>query len=285
MVKLLPLLLLPLFLGCEKMLFYPDHHVYRTPDHENLVYRDIYFNSTDGTRLHGWWIEPAGISKGLMVVVHGNAQNLTSHYGSWVWLVKSGYELFIFDYRGYGKSEGEPELAKAVEDTAAALHYADEHFDGETYVCGQSLGGVLLINVLASGGHDNYRLAIIDSAYSDLEAMGREVLSRSFVTWPFQWVSYLALTDSYNPVDKVAGIQLPLLFIAGSADNIIPANNTWQLFDAASRPREMWLVEGAGHIRAMDRPGIQKALLKYLKTLPVQADYSVLKIYDNADSP
>ena len=267
------------------MVFHPDHHVYRTPDLDGISYSDIYFDSTDGTSLHSWWLKPSGASKGMMVVVHGNAQNLTAHYRGWIWLVEAGYELFIFDYRGYGRSEGEPEIEKAIEDTSAALHYASEHYDGRLYVCGQSLGGVLLSNVLADEAHEEYRLAVIDSAYSDLEEMGRDVLSRSFVTWPFQWVSYLVLTDSYNPVDKVSHIRTPLLFIAGSADNIISPNHSWQLFDAASRPREMWLIKGAGHIRAMDDPIIQQALLNYMERVPFEPEYSEMKIYDNIDQP
>ena len=283
MYKTLFLFVLIIFSGCSNMVFHPDSHVYRTPDKYELLYQDIDFTSSDGTMLHGWWLKPQTDSKGLMVVVHGNAQNLSAHFVSWVWLVEAGYELFIFDYRGYGKSEGEEELDKVIEDTTAALHYAREHYEGDLYVSGQSLGGVLLTNALAREPYPRYKLAIIDSCYSDLEEMGKDVLSRSFITWPFQWVSYLVLTDEYNPIDRVGKIDVPMLFIAGSKDAIIPPNNSWQLFDAASRPKEFWLVNTAGHTNAMNNPTIQRDLLEYLKAIPVEPDYSALKIYDNLD--
>lgn len=285
MVRSLLLTLLLLFSGCERMLFHPDHRVYRTPDDDAFSYSDIYFDSEDGTRLHGWWVRPEGDSKGLMVIVHGNAQNLSAHYRGWIWLVESGYELFIFDYRGYGKSEGQPGLAEAVEDTRAALEFAMERHQGSRFVCGQSLGGVLLSNALASGPDLGHRSVIIDSAYSGLEEMGRHVLSRSYLTWPLQWLAYPLLSDEYDAVDRVTQIKAPLLFVAGSSDSIIPPNNSWQLFDAAMRPKEMWLVEGAGHISAFDGPVMQKALLKYLEDVPVASEYSAMKIYDNIDRP
>jgi len=267
------------------MLFHPDHRVYRTPSEDHLSYEEHYFTSQDGTRLHGWWVSPQGVSKGVMVVVHGNAQNLSAHYRGWVWLVKAGYELFIFDYRGYGKSEGEPGLKPAIEDTMAALEFARKHSQSPLFACGQSLGGVLLSNALASGPYTDYQLAIIDSAYSELEEMGRTVLSRSFLTWPFQWVAYPVLSDAYDPLDKIAQVRVPLLFIAGSQDSIIPPNNSWQLFDAASRPREIWLVKGAGHIRAMDELVIQKALLDYLQKGATNSRYSEMRIYDEIERP
>ncbi len=279
------MILLLLFSGCERMLFHPDHTVYRTPDDDALSYRDIYFDSHDGTHLHGWWVQPEGDSKGLMVIVHGNAQNLSAHYRGWIWLVESGYELFIFDYRGYGKSEGEPGLAEAVEDTRAALEFVKLHHQGRQFVCGQSLGGVLLSSALAIEPALDHRLVIIDSAYSGLEEMGRHVLSRSYITWPFQWLAYPLLTDEYDAVDKVTKINSPLLFVAGSSDSVIPPNNSWQLFDAATRPKEMWLVEGAGHISVFDGEVMQKALLQYLEDVPVSSEYSAMKIYDNVNRP
>lgn len=261
------------------MLFHPDHKVYRTPLEDGLAYEDIYFHTKDDTRLHAWWVKPESRSKGVMLVVHGNAQNLSAHYRGWVWLVKAGYALFIFDHRGYGRSEGEPDLGSGVDDTRVALEYVSTHYTGPYFACGQSLGGVLLSDALASEAFEAYQLAIIDSAYSELEAMGRTVLSRSYLTWPFQWLAYPLLTDAYDPIDGVAAIKVPLLFIAGSQDGIIPPNNSWQLFDAATPPKEMWLVQGAGHIRALDEAVVRKALLKRMEEDGWDQEYSQMRIY------
>jgi uncharacterized protein len=137
-MRTLTLLVLTAFLfqGCTSMFFYPDKLTYRTPDFYGLAYDEVYFDSHDKTRLHAWHIYPHASSVGLIFVAHGNAQNLSSHFASWGWLVEEGYELFIFDYRGYGKSEGESSLAGSIEDTKAALDYLQKHYDKEYFACG-----------------------------------------------------------------------------------------------------------------------------------------------------
>jgi alpha-beta hydrolase superfamily lysophospholipase len=284
MRTVISLIIVLLLGGCEAMLFFPDHKRYSSPEQFSIAYEEIRFLSVDGTALHGWWMRPSQpLSKGLMVVAHGNAQNISAHFESWVWLVESGYEVFIFDYRGYGESEGDAAIKAAIDDTAAALEYAQKHHEGALFACGQSLGGMLLINALHEGDFDRYRLAIIDSSYSDLEALGQTVLSRSYLTWLFQWLAYPLLTDRYNPVDKVADVTIPLLFVAGGADRKIPPNNSWQLFDAAKRPKEFWLVPAARHIELFKHPEMRERLLEYLEKRPGSDQPSALKIFDNLD--
>ena len=281
---IVPFILVLFFGGCESMLFFPDHKRYSTPEQFAVAYREVHFLSADKTRLHGWWMRPSlPPSKGVMVVAHGNAQNLSAHFESWVWLVEAGYEVFIFDYRGYGESEGKASIAGAIDDTAAALAYAGAHYSGPLFACGQSLGGMLLINALHGGEFDRYRLAIIDSSYSDLEALGQTVLARSYLTWPFQWLAYPLLSDRYDPVDRVADLKIPLLFVAGGADLKIPPNNSWQLFDAARRPKEFWLVPQADHIGIFRYRAMREQLLKYLEKTPCGDQPSTLKIFDNLD--
>lgn len=269
--------------GCSGMLFHPDNRLYDTPGAHGVAYEEVYFASSDATRLHGWWLKPQGRSKGVMVVAHGNAENLSSHFRGWVWLAKEGYGVFIFDYRGYGKSDGEAGLDGAVADTVAALRYAQDRFDGALYACGQSLGGVLLLNALAQERYPRYRGIIIDSSYSTLERVAGEVLAKSWLTWPFQWVPYLSVKGEHDPIKKLGRIHQPLLFVAGGRDGIISPNHSWQLFDAARRPKEFWLVPEAGHIDAMSRPAVQKALLEFLAEPATPSRYSAMKIYDNLD--
>lgn len=283
MYRILLLLSWLLLSGCEKALFHPDSYLYRTPDAYQLQYEEHCFDAADGTKLHGWWLKPATVSKGLMVVAHGNAQNISSHFTGWVWLVKAGYELFIYDYRGFGASGGSLGLAEAVSDTQRAMHYAAKRYRGDKYLCGESIGGLLVINALSRESFDNYRFAIIHSGMSDLQELGREVMARGWLSWPFQWLAYPLLSDEYDPIDKLGDVSVPLLFVAGSADRVIPANHSWQLFDAAKRPKEFWLVPGAGHIGAFESETVQRELLDYLEHYPDASKPSTMKIFDNFD--
>jgi alpha-beta hydrolase superfamily lysophospholipase len=266
--------------GCGSMVFYPDQKVYATPSDFNLTYREAVFPSLDGTRLSGWWIEPEARPKGTVLVAHGNAQNISAHFSLFDWLVRAGYEVFIFDYRGYGKSQGEPDLEGSVRDTRAALGYVLGEREGAIMVIGQSLGAVLLMNALSRSGTGRISLAVFDSAFASLPQAGQDTLSRSFLTWPFQWSAYLALTDAYDPIELVATLEVPKLFLAGSKDRVVSPNHSWQLFDASSQPRAFWLVTGAGHIGALNHPVVQRRFLAFLHRPDFDADASAMLIFD-----
>jgi len=264
--------------GCTSVVFQPDSYIYRTPTDYNLTYKEHTFINDD-IRLNAWWIKPKIPSKGLLFVVHGNAQNMSAHFTSWVWLVASGYEVFIFDYRGYGASEGEPDLEEAISDVNIALDYLETQYKKPYILSGESLGGTLAINALALKARPQIQLAIIDSTFSDLEVLGTEIMRRSYLTWPFYPLAYPLLDGDYNAIDVVADIKTPLLFVAGSKDTTISPNHSWQLFDAATPPKLFWLDTKAGHINTFENPYMQKELLEFLKAPKFSNHYDEMKIY------
>src|SRR4051794_28452662 len=101
--------------GCGHMLFQPIREELNHP--EDFGYRPdrVSFASEDGTRLSGWYFK-AKDPKGVIVFFHGNGENISTHFAALVWVLDHGYEFFIFDYRGYGASEGELDRAGAVSD-------------------------------------------------------------------------------------------------------------------------------------------------------------------------
>lgn len=273
-------MMLLLLSGCESLLFHPDRQHYASPVDFNISYSAVTFGSGDGTRLSGWWIEPPGERLGTVLVAHGNAQNLSSHFTGFGWLARAGYEVFIFDYRGYGASQGEPTLPGAIEDTRAALNYVLQSRSSGITVIGQSLGGALLINALAQSANGRIELAVFDSTFASLPLAGEEVLARSLLTWPFQWSAQLLLTGKYDPILFVPSLKVPKLYLAGSKDAIVSPNQSWQLFSASSRPRAFWLVEGAGHIGAFDAVPVQRRLLQLLRMPYFDPETSAMLIFD-----
>ena len=131
------LLALPLLLlgGCvESMFYYPDRVRYETPDALGLRYERVRFQSTDGTALSGWFIPAAGRAdpreaKGTVIHFHGNAQNMSSHWRFVAWLPKQDFNVFVFDYRGYGDSEGKPEPRGVFEDSGSAIDHVRSRAD------------------------------------------------------------------------------------------------------------------------------------------------------------
>lgn len=282
-VKLYLLVLISVFYqGCSSHFFYPDKTVYRTPAYYDLKYEDVYFKSQDNTPLHAWHIYPRVPSKGLLFVAHGNAQNLSSHFISWVWLIEKGYEVFIFDYREYGKSKGKSTIEGSIDDTKAALNYLESFYKEEYVAVGQSLGGTMLLNALSDRDNSKIKSIVIDSTFTGFSEIASEKMNSTWLTWPFQWIPNLSLSDAYDAKDRVNNINKPLLFIHGSLDRVIPVNESWALFELSKAPRELWIVKGAEHTQGLDKAPVRKDFLYFLHS-DIQyyaPHYSRMKIYE-----
>ena len=120
-------LVLSLAMLCRRcvgqMFYYPDNKVYGTPAEHGLKFEEVTFHSKDGTKLSGWFVPAKGDPKGTVIHFHGNAQNMTAHFDFVSWLPSEGFNLFVFDYRGYGKSAGKPNRKGVYEDSLAAVDY------------------------------------------------------------------------------------------------------------------------------------------------------------------
>jgi uncharacterized protein len=133
-------LLLP---DCTFMFFRPTRQFIDDPLVTKYAPQDIFFKSLDGVSLHGWHFR-ARNEKGAVLICHGNAENISTHAKLDLWLVDAGYSVFIFDYRGFGRSEGTPDIRGVHRDAEAALEtllftLPRERKDG-VFVFGKSLG-------------------------------------------------------------------------------------------------------------------------------------------------
>jgi len=260
-----PMIILALSLSCQGcvggMFYYPDKEVYDTPARHGLPYEEVTFPSRDGTRLTGWFIPSVGAPKGTVIHFHGNAQNMTSHFGFVSWLPGQGFNLFVFDYRGYGKSAGKPDRQGLYEDSLAALDYVAgrpgiDH--DRLLVLGQSLGGANAIVALGSSPRKSVRAVAIDSTFSSYRRIVRDKIGDmpllSLLRWPLSW---LIIGDELSPEQYVSKIApTPLLIIHGSADPVIPYHHGKRLFDLAGEPKQLWTVAGGEHTSAfMDASG------------------------------
>lgn len=249
--------------GCANRLFFqPNRVVYQTPSDKQLPYEAVRFASLDGTSLSGWFI-PArgnarGNARGTVVHLHGNAQNMTAHYGYVDWLPAAGYNLFVFDYRGYGISEGRPSRHGLYEDSVAALRTvaARPDVNGQRIlVIGQSLGGANAIAALARHEIPGIRAIVIESTFASYRAIVRDKIAMipllSLLRWP---LSFVVVSNGYSPDAGIARLPpVPVLFIHGTDDTIIPYTHGERLFARAREPKTLWSVEGGNHTEAFSR--------------------------------
>lgn len=247
----LPLSLSLLLGGCvQSMFYYPDRVRYETPDSLGLRYERVQFQSADGTRLAGWFIPAVGRqnpkeAKGTVVHFHGNAQNMSTHWRFVAWLPRQDYNVFVFDYRGYGESEGKPEPKGVFEDSSAALNYVRSRGDIDPQrllVFGQSLGGTNAIAVVGSGNRAGVKAAAIESTFYSYSSIANDKLTGAG----------LLVGDDYAASKYVAAVApIPLLLIHGTADNVIPLAHSQRLLAVAREPKRLVEVPGAGHLEPM----------------------------------
>lgn len=247
--------------GCVGGMFYqPDRTVYDTPDRHGLKYEEVDFQSKDGTRLSGWFIPAVGTPKGTVIHFHGNAQNMTAHFGFVSWLPAQGFNLFVFDYRGYGKSAGKASRRGLYEDSLAALDYIATRpgLDAnKLLVLGQSLGGANAIAAVGSRPPGGVRAVVIDSAFASYRGIVHDKIAVMPLLSVFRTpLSHLLIGNSLSPEAVVANIApTPLLIIHGTSDPVIPYSHGQRLFELAREPKQFWTIQGGDHTEAFADAG------------------------------
>ncbi|MHC4064275.1 MAG: alpha/beta hydrolase [Planctomycetota bacterium] len=228
--------------------------VYDRPEEHGLCYESVSFDSRDGTGLQGWFLPAVGQAHGTVVHCHGNAGNITGHYRFVAWLPKRGFNVLCFDYRGYGRSEGQPTREGTVLDTHAAIDYVTTRSEvdpGRVVLFGQSLGGTVAV-VVATQRDDLAGLAI-EGAFAAYQGEAHFVCRQTWWLWGLAGVISRFFVapglDAITCVDRIGAI--PKLFICGTADTIVPYRQTVALYKSAAEPKDLWVVEGGGHAEAL----------------------------------
>jgi fermentation-respiration switch protein FrsA (DUF1100 family) len=180
-----------------------------------------------------------------VVHFHGNGQNLTSHWRFLEWLPPRGFNLFVFDYRGYGDSAGRPEPRGVFEDCNSALNHVRSRPDvdpGKLLMFGQSLGGANAIAVVGAGNRAGVRAVAVEATFASYSSIAHGKLPGAG----------FFVDDAYSPDRYVARLSpLPFLLLHGTEDDVIPYSHATRLFSKAGEPKRLVTVAGGGHIEAL----------------------------------
>ena len=255
--------ILLLFLGCSpKDVLLGDTKVYDDTKNYNYNFSQHSFQTDDGIILDGIYIKTTKKSKGLIVVVNGMMENMSLRFTKWLWAVEGGYDVFTFDYRGYGDSKAEANLAGFRDDVASALKYAhsiDE--DRKIILVGQSMGGTYVIDALKIENYDYISLAVIDSTFTGFASNLSSLMMKTVVLFPFSWTPYTFSPTEYNAISNVEHVKTPLLFVSGDSDFITGSSNSKELYEKATAQKSIWIVEDAGHVESFDNKDVRSAFL------------------------
>ncbi|MFQ6015976.1 MAG: alpha/beta hydrolase [Anaerolineae bacterium] len=224
----------------DQFIYYPSRFPegFWQPELFGLSVQDIYFSAEDGVKLHGWFAPSPGAPVTLLFC-HGNAGNITHRLENVKGLVDLGLNVFIFDYRGYGRSEGTPSEEGLYLDAVTAYDYLLSHDrvnQGKLYLFGRSLGGAVAVELALRRPVAGL---IIESAFTSVPDMARAVL-------PYFPV-HLFVQTRFDSLSKISKVKVPILIIHGTADTVVPFRHGQRLFQAANEPKQFYQIAEANH--------------------------------------
>jgi len=224
-----------LFIFQSHYIYYPERVLSVTPHSIGLQFESVSFETTDGVQLSGWFV-PSKSARGVILFCHGNAGNISHRLDSIQIFHQLGLDVFIFDYRGYGQSEGKPTEQGTYKDAEAAWRYLIEERQvkpNEVIIFGRSLGGAVASWLAQS--HTPGAL-ILESTFTSLPDIAAGL-------YPYLPVRLL-LRFEYNTAEYLGRVDCPVLIVHSRDDEIMPFDNGQKLFESAKEPKKFLETTG-----------------------------------------
>lgn len=226
------------YFGQGQMMFVPSREIEITPDQIGLVFDDVFIEVIDNEKIHAWYFPAATGSAKTVLFYHGNAGNISHRVLTAKLLLELGVNVLLIDYRGYGRSDGEPTEANIYADAQTAYDWLREQKQrqpAEIFLFGRSLGGAVAVEI---GATNECGGVIVESSFTSIVEMGRRV-------YPYLPVSLL-VRYPFDSISKISRIQSPVLVTHSPEDEMIPYEMGQQLYQAASGDRTFVVLSG-GH--------------------------------------
>lgn len=218
--------------------FYPQTSFDSVPADWRLTCEDVYFDTEDKERLHGWFF-PLKDETPVILFCHGNAGNISHRLDNVKFLLDQNIRVFIFDYRGYGKSSGRPSETGLYKDGLAAYDFLanQKHIPPERIILfGRSLGAAITLEIALKR---NVGAIILESAFTSSKGMAKTL---------FLFKLFASLLPShYNNLEKIGLITVPKLIIHGEDDEIVPFYMGQEMYNIAKPPKYFFPIKNAGH--------------------------------------
>lgn len=220
-------------------IFFPDRHLVATPAAAGLAFEEVWFAAADGVKLHGWYVpgEPGGP---VLLFCHGNAGNISHRIDNLWHFHRLGLSVLIFDYRGYGRSEGRASEHGTYNDGRGALAWLRTRAwqPQQMIYFGRSLGAGIAVQLALETPPG---ALVLETPFPSIAAMG----------WHHNPILYLllgwALDARYDSFNKIGRVNAPLLLFQGDRDSIVPEPMARRLFERANQPKSYHLIRGADH--------------------------------------
>jgi len=242
-----------------QFLYSPVREVPYTPDELGLDFEDVVFQSEDGLKLNGWYV-PAENSKLTVLFCHGNGGNMMHRLDSINILYNLGLNCFIFDYRGYGKSDGKPSEEGTYLDARAAYEWLTDVkkvSPNNIIIFGRSLGGTIAAQLVSKV---EAKSLIVESAFTSYTDIGKKF----YPYMPVRWFARF----SYNTIDYIKAVHCPVMIIHSRNDEVVPFEFGLELYETSNEPNKFVEIFGShndGFLVSSET--YKKAWLNWLKFL------------------
>ena len=241
-------------------IYYPTKFLEYTPKDFGIAYKDIYLTTSDNVRIHAWYASAnKEIFRAVALISHGNAGNISHRIEIIQMFHELGIDVFIYDYRGYGQSKGQPSEKGTYLDEEAAYNYLihDKKINPDKIILfGKSLGAAIAIDLAAK---QEKIILISDSAFTSTYDMAK-------IYFPFLAKKWL-ISINYDSFSKIDQVQGPKLFIHSKHDEIVPYSLGEKLYNKAKEPKKFRSLPHGGHNEAfsMHTQEISNIIDEFLK--------------------
>ena len=237
--------------------FFPGKTINATPAQIGLPYEDLYLTTSDGVKINAWLIKSSPTASSV-IFAHGNAGTM----GERLMKIKSWHDLglnvLIFDYRGYGNSQGHPTEKGIYLDAQAAFDYLQKRPDvvpGRIIAHGASLGGVVMIDLAMKR---KLAALIVESSFTSAADMAHRI---------YPMIPSFLMSIKFDSISKVGKIAVPILFLHSHEDQTVPFRMGQKLYETATGPKSFLLLHGGHNDGAsINDPQVREGLKKFLET-------------------
>ena len=226
----------------NKFTFFPEKRIEFYPSVFDLDFEDVYVKTEDGIRINGWFI-PQSNAKYTLLFFHGNGGNIGTRLKKLLMLRNATINIFIVDYRGFGKSEGKSSEKGLYLDAKAAYNYLVDSRGiqpEQIILYGESLGAAVAIDLACNA---KVKAIILEGAFS----RGRDIAGKICPILPKPFFS-----NSYDSLKKIKKVQVAKLFIHSRNDEIVPFALANKLYNTSPEPKELVEINGGHNTAFLD---------------------------------
>ena len=247
------------------------------PDQLKLPFHQAIFKTKDNVKLNGWFLPSEGSEK-TIILMHGWSMNKGDIFDKTTFLHSLGYNLFYFDFRGTGESGGISSVGyKETKDLQAAidyLHHTQPDACKEIGIYGISMGAAIGIYHTAKKG--GIKCIVTESPYYSYEVVVARWawIHKKIPYFPFVWLAlkfakkhFKINPEYYSPSKNIADVKVPIFFIYGRNDALVPIINARKLLNKVNKPKDLWVIPGAEHAKCAETGGkeYQKRISQFFK--------------------